>query len=132
MPWKPDPAVAPGASSRALALRLLPRRRDRADRVACRLPTRPEVALWPAHAGLGRGRHGALRRGTAARGGARHPGGAPYLERPAGLPPPCASADHRRWDHGRWRALGTRSWRVPRTGPPPFPQDRRAVWRGLE
>ena len=41
MPWKPDPAVAPGASSRAVAVRLFSRRRDRALGVArCSVATR--------------------------------------------------------------------------------------------
>ncbi len=96
------------------------------------VPSQPEVALRSADAGVGRGGQGSLCRETTPRGTAWHAVGAPHLERPIGLSPPCPLADHRRWDHCRWPALGTGSGRIPRAGRRPFPQDRRAVCAALE
>ena len=80
----------------------------------CGVPSRAEVALRHADASLGGGGQGSLCPETTPRGTAWHAVGAPHLERPIGLSPPCPFADHRRRDHCRWPALGTGSGRVPR------------------
>jgi len=123
MPWKPDPTVAPRASSRVVALRLFSRSRDRAFGVAHSVPSQSEVAVRSAHASLGHGGQGPLCPETAPRGTARHavrcstPGTASWAITP------CPPADHRWWDHCRWSALGASSGRVPRAGLRPFPQE---------
>ena len=94
------------------------------------VPSQPEVDVWPADAGFGRGDQGPLCRQTASRGSPRHTVGAPHLEWPPGLSPPCALALNRRRNHGRWPALGAGAGRVSRASRCPFPQDRRAVSRG--
>ena len=88
----------------------------------CVCPPKGKIEdVWPADAGLGRGGQGSLCPETAPRGLARHAVGAPHLEWPLGLSPPCALTDHRRWDHRRWPALGTGAGRSRPRSPRLFP-----------